>query len=278
MRKRHFPGQAHSKQHDQGTGFSPNMSEVHRLNIPNPAQTSVVVEDLLPNHSYVFRVRAQSQEGWGREREGIITIESQVHPQSPLCPLPGSAFTLSTPSAPGPLVFTALSPDSLQLSWERPRRPNGDIVGYLVTCEMAQGGGTATTFRVDGDSPESRLTVPGLSENVPYKFKVQARTTEGFGPEREGIITIESQDGGPFPQLGSHVGLFQHSLQGEFSNISTPHTGTAEPFLMDGLTLGAQHLDTGGSLTRHVTQEFVSRTLTTSGTLSSQVDQQFFQT
>ncbi|PNI32248.1 ITGB4 isoform 8, partial [Pan troglodytes] len=134
--------------------------ELHRLNIPNPAQTSVVVEDLLPNHSYVFRVRAQSQEGWGREREGVITIESQVHPQSPLCPLPGSAFTLSTPSAPGPLVFTALSPDSLQLSWERPRRPNGDIVGYLVTCEMAQGGGPATTFRVDGDSPESRLTVP----------------------------------------------------------------------------------------------------------------------
>uniref|UniRef100_A0A2K5YZJ0 Integrin beta n=1 Tax=Mandrillus leucophaeus TaxID=9568 RepID=A0A2K5YZJ0_MANLE len=255
-----------------------NGGELHRLNIPNPAQTSVVVEDLLPNHSYVFRVRAQSQEGWGREREGVITIESQVHPQSPLCPLPGSAFTLSTPSAPGPLVFTALSPDSLQLSWERPRRPNGDIVGYLVTCEMAQGGGPATTFRVDGDSPESRLTVPGLSENVPYKFKVQARTTEGFGPEREGIITIESQDGGPFPQLGSHAGLFQHPLQSEYSSITTTHTSATEPFLVDGLTLGAQHLEAGGSLTRHVTQEFVSRTLTTSGTLSTQVDQQFFQT
>ncbi|XP_047291884.1 integrin beta-4 isoform X9 [Homo sapiens] len=252
--------------------------ELHRLNIPNPAQTSVVVEDLLPNHSYVFRVRAQSQEGWGREREGVITIESQVHPQSPLCPLPGSAFTLSTPSAPGPLVFTALSPDSLQLSWERPRRPNGDIVGYLVTCEMAQGGGPATAFRVDGDSPESRLTVPGLSENVPYKFKVQARTTEGFGPEREGIITIESQDGGPFPQLGSRAGLFQHPLQSEYSSITTTHTSATEPFLVDGLTLGAQHLEAGGSLTRHVTQEFVSRTLTTSGTLSTHMDQQFFQT
>uniref|UniRef100_A0A8D0VAR1 Integrin beta n=1 Tax=Sus scrofa TaxID=9823 RepID=A0A8D0VAR1_PIG len=175
-----------------------NGGELHRLNIPNPSQTSVVVEDLLPNHSYVFRVRAQSQEGWGPEREGVITIESQVHPQSPLLPLPGSAFTLSTPSAPGPLVFTALSPDSLQLSWERPRRPDGDILGYLVTCEMAHGGEPATTFLVDGDSPESRLTVPGLSENVPYKFKVQAKTTQGFGPEREGIITIESQDGGPF--------------------------------------------------------------------------------
>ncbi|EHB10767.1 Integrin beta-4 [Heterocephalus glaber] len=254
-----------------------NGGELHRLNIPNPGQTSVVVEDLLPNHSYVFRVRAQSQEGWGREREGVITIESQVHPQSPLCPLPGSAFTLSTPSAPGPLVFTALSPDSLQLSWERPRRPNGDILGYLVTCELAQGGGPATTFRVDGDSLESRLTVPGLSENVPYKFKVQARTTEGFGPEREGIITIESQDGGPFPQLGGHPGLFQPPLQGEYSSITTTHSSSTEPFLVDGLTLGSQHLEVGGSLTRHVTQEFVSRTLTTSGTLSAQ-DQQFFHT
>lgn len=54
----------------------------------------------------------------------------------------GSPFTLSTPSAPGPLVFTALSPDSLQLSWERPRRPEGNILGYVVTCEMAHGGGT----------------------------------------------------------------------------------------------------------------------------------------
>ncbi|XP_059234932.1 integrin beta-4 isoform X7 [Mustela nigripes] len=255
-----------------------NGGELYHLNIPNPSQTSVVVEDLLPNHSYVFRVRAQSQEGWGPEREGVITIESQVHPQSPLCPLPGSTFTLSTPSAPGPLVFTALSPDSLQLSWERPRRPDGNILGYLVTCEMAHGGEPATTFLVDGDSPESRLTVPGLSENVPYKFKVQAKTTEGYGPEREGIITIESQDGGPFPQLGSHAGLFQHSLPGEYSSITTTHTSTTEPFLLDGLSLGTQRLEAGGSLTRHVTQEFVSRTLTTSGTLSTQVDQQFFQT
>ncbi|XP_043316944.1 integrin beta-4 isoform X4 [Cervus canadensis] len=254
-----------------------NGGELYRLNIPNPSQTSVVVEDLLPNHSYVFRVRAQSQEGWGPEREGVITIESQVHPQSPLCPLPGSAFTLSTPSAPGPLVFTALSPDSLQLSWERPRRPDGDILGYLVTCEMAHGGEPATTFLVDGDSPESRLTVPGLSENVPYKFKVQAKTTQGFGPEREGIITIESQDGGPFPQLGSHSGLFQHPVSGEYSSITT-HSSTTEPFLLDGLTLGSQHLEASGSLTRHVTEEFVSRTLTTSGTLSTHVDQQFFQT
>ncbi|KAM6163519.1 LOW QUALITY PROTEIN: integrin beta-4 [Rhynchocyon petersi] len=251
--------------------------ELRRLNIPDPSQTSVVVEDLLPNQSYVFHVRAQSQDGWGPQREGVITIESQVHPHSPLCPLPGSAFTLSTPSAPGPLVFTALSPNSLQLSWERPRRPIGDILGYLVTCEIAHEGGPGNKFMVDGDSPESRLIVPGLSENVPYKFKVQAKTTKGFGPEREGVITIESQDGGPFPKLGSHPGLLPHSLPGEYSSLTTTHTSTTKP-LVDGLSLGSQHMEAGGTLTRQVTQEFVSRTLTTSGTLSTQLDHQFYQT
>lgn len=74
----------------------------------------------------------------------------------PLLP-PGSAFTLSTPSAPGPLVFTALSPDSLQLSWERPRRPNGDILGYLVTCEMVQGGGACC--------PGNNVVVGGMGKH-----------------------------------------------------------------------------------------------------------------
>ncbi|CAG02568.1 unnamed protein product, partial [Tetraodon nigroviridis] len=169
--------------------------EVKRINVTNPAENSVIIQDLLPNQSYLFKVKAQSQEGWGPEREGVITIESAVDPRSPLCPMPGSPFTLSTPSAPGPLIFTALSPESLQLSWEKPRKPNGEIRGYVVTCEQLHGGGDVRTFQVHGNSAETSLTVPDLVENVPYKFKVQARTTEGFGPEREGIITIESQDG-----------------------------------------------------------------------------------
>jgi len=61
--------------------------------------------------------------------------------------------------------------------------------------------GDLRSFEVNGDSVETSLTVPNLTENVPYKFKVQARTTQGFGPEREGIITIESQDGSKIRRL-----------------------------------------------------------------------------
>uniref|UniRef100_A0A8D2NBB0 Integrin beta n=1 Tax=Zonotrichia albicollis TaxID=44394 RepID=A0A8D2NBB0_ZONAL len=229
--------------------------DVHRISIPNPSQNSVVVEDLLPNHSYIFKVKAQSEEGWGPEREGVITIESQVDPQSPLSPVPGTPFTLSTPCAPGPLVFTALSPDSLHLSWERPREPNGPILGYRITCEMLHGGGEPRTIYVEGDNLETTLTVPHLSENVPYKFKVQANTTQGFGPEREGLITIESQDRGTVPL----------SLWSAKRNLSEQGAQLLQSLSSSG----------GDSIT--VTQEFVSHTVLASGTLSQQLERQFYE-
>uniref|UniRef100_A0A673XP06 Integrin beta n=1 Tax=Salmo trutta TaxID=8032 RepID=A0A673XP06_SALTR len=232
-----------------------NGGDVKRINMSSPAENSVVVQDLLPNHSYLFKVKAQSQEGWGPEREGVITIESAVDPNSPLSPMPGSPFTLSTPSAPGPLVFTALSPEALQLSWEKPRKPNGDILGYVVTCEHLHGGGDMRSFQVSGDSAETSLTVPDLSENMPYKFKVQARTTQGFGPEREGIITIESQDDGK--RTEPYKSLF---------------------YLRFYLT--TQHTETSGMVTRHVTKEVVQRSVQVAGTSSvtKKVERSFYET
>ncbi|XP_053231894.1 integrin beta-4 isoform X2 [Podarcis raffonei] len=258
-----------------------NGGEIQRLTIPNPHQNSVVVDDLLPNHSYVFKVKAQSDEGWGPEREGVITIESQVDPRSPLSPVPGSPFTLSTPSAPGPLVFTALSPDSLQLSWDRPRQPNGLILGYMVTCEMLHGGGEPRNIYVEGDNLETTLTVPYLSENVPYKFKVQAKTTQGFGPEREGIITIESQDAGAFSQFGTQQFTREevYNLPTEYSTQTSITHSPLDPLYADGMLLTTQRVESGGTLTKQVTNEFVTRTMmsNSSGTFSRQTERQFYE-
>uniref|UniRef100_A0A8K9UHQ9 Integrin beta n=1 Tax=Oncorhynchus mykiss TaxID=8022 RepID=A0A8K9UHQ9_ONCMY len=231
-----------------------NGGDMKRIDVSSPAENSVVVQDLLPNHSYLFKVKAQSLEGWGPEREGVITIESAVNPNSPLSPMPGSPFTLSTPSAPGPLVFTALSPEALQLSWDKPRKPNGDILGYVVTCEQLHGGG-----ETDGNSAETSLTVPDLSENMPYKFKVQARTTQGFGPEREGIITIESQEGGKRTDV----------------SLSLTHTHTQ----WDGMMMTSQHTETSGMVTRHVTKEVVQRSMQVAGSSSvtKKVERSFYE-
>ncbi|XP_077315804.1 integrin beta-4 isoform X2 [Lithobates pipiens] len=256
-----------------------NGSDSRTIDILNPRENSVVVEDLLPNHSYMFRVKAQSEEGWGPEREGVITIESQVDPHSPLSPVPGSPFTLSTPSAPGPLVFTALTPDSLQLSWVRPRKPNGTILGYMVTCEMLHGGGEPRNIYVEGDMPETTLTVPFLSENLPYKFKVQAKTTQGFGPEREGIITIESQDGGNFSQFGTQQITRREvfNLPTEFSQTNVTHSTMSEPFFKDGKSVATHRMESSGTVTQQVTKEYVTRTMMQGGSLSRQVERQFYE-
>ncbi|XP_072228830.1 integrin beta-4 isoform X2 [Leuresthes tenuis] len=251
-----------------------NGAEMKRIDVTNPAENSVIIHDLLPNHSYLFKVKAQSQEGWGPEREGVITIESAVDPKSPLSPMPGSPFTLSTPSAPGPLVFTALSPDSLQLSWEKPRKPNGDILGYVVTCEQLHGGGDVRSFQVNGDSAETSLTVPNLTENIPYKFKVQARTTQGFGPEREGIITIESQDGGALSQYNNQsltrrdVFLMPTEVTTQ-TNVS--HTMLNDPYFSDGMMMTTQHTESGGMVTRQITREVVQRSVMGGSTVTKKM-------
>ncbi|CAL8282508.1 unnamed protein product [Merluccius merluccius] len=267
-----------------------NGGEVKRINISSPGENSVVVQDLLPNHSYLFKVKAQSQEGWGPEREGVITIESAVDPKSPLSPMPGSPFTLSTPSAPGPLVFTALSPEALQLSWEKPRKPNGDILGYVVTCEQLHGGGDVRSFQVSGDSAETSLTVPNLSENMPYKFKVQARTTQGFGPEREGIITIESQDGGAMSQysggssmtrrevfqmpteVSTHTNVSRTMFTEPYfsgDNMMTQQMGTSSMMTTGMVTTG---MVTTGMVTRQVTKEVVQKSLVGGTTVTKKVE------
>ncbi|XP_056152802.1 integrin beta-4 isoform X2 [Lampris incognitus] len=253
-----------------------NGGEVKRINVTSPAENSVIVQDLLPNHSYLFKVKAQSQEGWGPEREGVITIESAVDPKSPLSPMPGSPFTLSTPSAPGPLVFTALSPDALQLSWEEPRKPNGDILGYVVTCEQLHGGGDVRSFQVNGDSSETSLTVSDLSENVPYKFKVQARTTQGFGPEREGIITIESQDGGALSQYNSQSMTRRdvfHLPTEVTTRTNVSNTMFNDPyFSADGMMMTTQHTETSGMVTRHVTKEVVQRSIVGGTSITKKIE------
>ncbi|KAJ8264147.1 hypothetical protein GJAV_G00145770 [Gymnothorax javanicus] len=257
-----------------------NGGDVKRIEVPSTAGNSVVVKDLLPNHSYVFKVKAQSQEGWGPEREGVITIESAVDPKSPLSPVPGSPFTLSTPSAPGPLVFSALSPEALQLSWDKPRKPNGDILGYVVTCEQLHGGGDPRTFQVGGgDNADTSLTVSDLTENVPYKFKVQARTTQGFGPEREGIITIESQDGGNMSQFASQSMMKRDvfHLPGEVTTrTNVTHTTFDDPFLTEGLMVSSQRTETKGMVTRHVTKEVVTRGAV-SGTSMTKMVEKFYE-
>ncbi|XP_060700363.1 integrin beta-4 isoform X2 [Hemiscyllium ocellatum] len=247
--------------------------ETKIIDISNPEENSIIINDLLPNYSYMFKVMALSDKGWGPEREGVITIESKVDPLSPLSPVPGSPFTLSTPSAPGPLVFTAINSELLKLSWEKPRKPNGDIMGYLVTCEPLDGHGEIKTYQVEGDDAEMTLMVPHLSENVPYKFKVQAKTTQGYGPEREGIITIESQDGANFTDYNKQMVTRQegYMIPGNMSTQTTLLQSTIDPMFSEGMTVTTQRMEGATSITQQITRTMMS------GTVTKQMERKFYE-
>ncbi|XP_048411426.1 integrin beta-4 isoform X2 [Stegostoma tigrinum] len=248
--------------------------ETKIIDISDPDENSMIINDLIPNCSYMFKVKAMSEKGWGPDREGVITIESNVDPLSPLSPVPGSPFTLSTPSAPGPLVFTAINSELLKLSWEKPRKPNGDIMGYLVTCEPLDGQGEIKTYQVEGDDAEMTLMVPHLSENVPYKFKVQAKTTQGYGPEREGIITIESQDGANFTDYNKQM-VMRHegyTVPGNMSTQTRLLQSTIDPMFSEGMTVTTQRMEGATSITQQIT-----RTMMTSGTVTKQMERKFYE-
>ncbi|XP_067860554.1 LOW QUALITY PROTEIN: integrin beta-4 [Heptranchias perlo] len=248
--------------------------EMKVIDISDPNDNSLIINDLLPNYSYMFKVNAMSEKGWGPEREGVITIESKVDPLSPLSPVPGSPFTLSTPSAPGPLVFTAINSELLKLSWEKPRKPNGDIMGYLVTCEPLDGQSEVKTYQVEGDDAEMTLMVPHLSENVPYKFKVQAKTTQGYGPEREGIITIESQDGANLSEYSKQM-VTRHEgymVPGNMSAQTSLTHSTIDPFFSDGMSVTTQRMESGTTVTQQIT-----RTMMTGGAVTKQTERRFYE-
>ncbi|XP_032823004.1 integrin beta-4 isoform X2 [Petromyzon marinus] len=250
------------------------------VEIADPNQVTVTVDQLLPNEAYLFKVMACSDKGWGPEREGVITIESQVNPASPHIPIPGSPFTLSTPNAPGPLVFTALTPSSLQLKWEKPMKPQGPIQGYVVSCEpvhpIAGSVGEPRIFTID-DQDETSLVVNDLLENVPYKFKVKTKTSQGYGPEREGIITIESQNGFQQDFSGGMDVMMHPSSSQQFVSQSSSMQSEVFDFpgeMMPGLMGVTQMVGQTGIITKKVTT-VTKTTKMDSGTVSKQGDMRF---
>lgn len=115
--------------------------------------------------------------------------------------------------------------------------------------------GEPRTIYVEGDNLETTLTVPHLSENVPYKFKVQANTTQGFGPEREGLITIESQDRGTVPCLcgGAKRNLSEQATQlpqslASSGGDSVLHERRGDSVFQEGSAVPGEHCPSPGAL------------------------------
>lgn len=85
--------------------------------------------------------------------------------------------------------------NSLKVSWEEPKHPNGEITGYVVTYETAQQDETFSK-QVKQKVTTTWLVVANLEEEVTYYFSVRASTFD-LGPPATGNVTTGPQEGSP---------------------------------------------------------------------------------
>ncbi|XP_048522895.1 protein sidekick [Dendroctonus ponderosae] len=99
------------------------------------------------------------------------------------------------PSAPVNLRFTEITMNSLMVMWDAPKKPNGEIVGYIVTYETAEEN-ERFSKQVKQKVTTNSLQVQSLEEEITYTFTVRAQTFD-FGPHISNNVTTGPQEGSP---------------------------------------------------------------------------------
>ncbi|KAL1390239.1 hypothetical protein pipiens_012488 [Culex pipiens pipiens] len=99
------------------------------------------------------------------------------------------------PGPPSSLSFSDITMNSLKVSWDPPRKRNGEILGYIVTYETTEDNekfSKQVKQKVSGTS----LIIQNLEEEVTYTFTVRAQTID-YGPALSGNVTTGPQEGSP---------------------------------------------------------------------------------
>ncbi|XP_056355740.1 neogenin isoform X7 [Oenanthe melanoleuca] len=130
-------------------------------NTSRAGETQVMIQNLMPETVYVFRVVAQNRHGPG-ESSAPLKVATQPEVQ-----LPGPA--------PNIRAFSS-SPTSITVTWETPLSGNGDIQNYKLYY-MEKGQHTEQDVDVGGLSH----TVTGLKKFTEYSFRVVAYNKHGPG-------------------------------------------------------------------------------------------------
>ncbi|GFO38541.1 titin, partial [Plakobranchus ocellatus] len=135
-----------------------------------------VVQNLLEDYEYAFRVKAKNSAGLG---EAAVLKESVI-PSRPL----------EKPSAPvGPLEVSNITEDSVTLTWHKPEADGGaPVTNYIVEkCDTRR----PRWVRVDSvPSDETEFKVQNLLEGVDYKFRVMAENKVGVSEPLETDATV----------------------------------------------------------------------------------------
>ncbi|KAL9837580.1 neogenin isoform 1-T1 [Geothlypis trichas] len=143
-------------------------------NTSRPGETQVMIQSLMPETVYVFRVVAQNRHGPG-ESSAPLKVATQPEVQ-----LPGPAPNIRAWSS---------SPTSVTVTWETPLSGNGDIQNYKLYY-MEKGQHTEQDVDVAGLSH----TVAGLKKFTEYSFRVVAYNKHGPGVSTHDVVVRTLSD------------------------------------------------------------------------------------
>ncbi|NWT04412.1 NEO1 protein, partial [Mionectes macconnelli] len=143
-------------------------------NTSRPGETQVMIQNLMPETVYVFRVVAQNRHGPG-ESSAPLKVATQPEVQ-----LPGPAPNIRAYSS---------SPTSITVTWETPLSGNGDIQNYKLYY-MEKGQDTEQDVDVAGLSH----TVTGLKKFTEYSFRVVAYNKHGPGVSTHDVVVRTLSD------------------------------------------------------------------------------------
>ncbi|XP_039579025.1 neogenin isoform X7 [Passer montanus] len=143
-------------------------------NTSRPGETQVMIQNLMPETVYVFRVVAQNRHGPG-ESSAPLKVATQPEVQ-----LPGPA--------PNIRAFSS-SPTSVTVTWETPLSGNGDIQNYKLYY-MEKGQHTEQDVDVAG----LWHTVTGLKKFTEYSFRVVAYNKHGPGVSTHDVVVRTLSD------------------------------------------------------------------------------------
>uniref|UniRef100_A0A3P9KQV3 Titin n=1 Tax=Oryzias latipes TaxID=8090 RepID=A0A3P9KQV3_ORYLA len=199
---------------------------------------SYKVTKLLPGNEYIFRVTAVNKYGVGEPLESEPVIAR-------------NPFTV--PSAPSTPEVSAVTRDSIVLTWERPEENGGaEIEGYIL--EKRDKDGIRWTKCNKKRLNDLRFRCTGLTEGHYYEFRVSAENAAGTGKPSAPSQYIKACDATYPPGPPSNPKVTNHSRyvieMKEAGDdewiICSPPTGVqrvGEPVDLPGSVIAAEKLE-----------------------------------
>uniref|UniRef100_A0A669CQE0 DCC netrin 1 receptor n=1 Tax=Oreochromis niloticus TaxID=8128 RepID=A0A669CQE0_ORENI len=144
------------------------------VNVSEPESLELTVSNLKPEESYSFRVVAYNDIGPG---ESSAPLKITTKPD------------LQVPSKVESLRALALSPTSVQVSWEPPSLPNGPILGYRLLWTESPSG-KEQSVEVNGQN----YKMEGLNKFTEYTVRVLAINRYGPGTASDAVSVTTQSD------------------------------------------------------------------------------------